>query len=328
MTLVQLRSRALVAFLLLIQAWMGMPCYAAFTNVLFSTGFEAEQGYDGRYTLAGQDKWVGEGTGGNGLVTNFFLEMKQQAFIGYFAPKFGELSSSVWRPIDYVPPVGSAGNVRFAVVMSVVDSTSQFRDEFRWSVYSTGGADPRRLFSLNFDNATLEISYSLDDKRGFINTGYQFSNAVLYDLIIDMNFSSNRWSAFLDRDQIVCDQPLSTTSAPLGLGDIDAVWVIGKTNQPGDNYLLFDNYQVLADSQNQLEPDAAIEYMAPLPGGNFLIRMSGLPGKSYALEYSNNLIYWMTLKTNTIGSDGWMDFLDVYAHLDNQRFYRARRVNP
>jgi hypothetical protein len=56
--------------------------------------------------------------------------------------------------------------VTFTVVMSIADSSDPaLRDSFRWSVYNTN-AEPTRLFSLDFDNATTNIAYLLDDDEG------------------------------------------------------------------------------------------------------------------------------------------------------------------
>lgn len=318
--------------------WLGLLCVGWFlaqtwvsavtTNVLYSTAFEASEGYDGAYTLIGQADWVGEGTGGNGLVTNFFpgTGMNQQAFIGYFPPETNDSILSVYRPLHYAPTSGRSERVRFEVDMSVIDSSNNQYDDFRWSIYDDEGVNAQRLFTLNFDNSTYLISYSLDDTNAFRSTDKYFTNTVIYHLMIEMDFGSNDWSAFLDNERIVSHQRITTRNSVLSLGDIDAVWVLGVPNQPGDNYLLFDNYQVTVETDTQAEPDATLEAVALLPDGRFLLRMSGPPGASYVLEYSVNLRQWTPIKTNTIGTDGWLDFLDPDAPKDTQRLYRARKL--
>jgi hypothetical protein len=307
---------------------LGLAGQGATTNVWFETGFEAEEGYDGRYTIVGQNGWIGEGTGGNGLVTNFFTGMRQQAFIGYFPPLDEDTSLSVWQPLNYTNTPGAGATIRFSVTMSIIDSSNGNYDEFRWSAYNTGEADAHRFFSLNFDNATYKISYSLDDTRGFIDTGHFFTNTALYGLVIHMNFASNLWSAFLDDVVIVRDQPITTVGAALHLGDIDAVWVYADPKKPGNNYLLFDDYRVIIVSPAPPEPDLELAYMGRLPGGQILVRVSGPPGKACALDFTRDFQGWQPLYTNTIGSTGWLDFLDLGAASDIQRFYRARRTGP
>ena len=61
------------------------PVFAATTNV-YSTQFEAAQGYNINLDLIGQAGWLGSGTGGNGLLTNAMPGQGQQAYIGFDAP--------------------------------------------------------------------------------------------------------------------------------------------------------------------------------------------------------------------------------------------------
>jgi hypothetical protein len=299
---------------------------AVTTNVLYSTAFEASEGFDGTYTLIGQAGWIGEGTGGNGLVTNFFPGWNQQAFIGYFPPEGNENSLSVYRPVPYSPTPGRSERVRFEVDMCVIDSTNGEYDDFRWSLYNNEGVNAQRLFTLNFDNSSYLISYSLDDTNGFLTTDKYFTNTLIYHLAIEMDFRTNDWSAFLDNERIVSHQPITTQGAALSMGDLDAVWVLGVAARPGDNYLLFDNYRISVESNTTVEPEAALEGVAVLPGGQFLLRLSGPPGRTYVLEYSLDLHQWSAIKTGTVGSDGWLDFLDTDASQNSRRFYRARQL--
>ncbi len=61
--------------------------------LVYSANFETSEGYDARYVLgvpnnAGQNGWLAEGTGGNGLVS-IFAGYGQQAYVGIFPPSFG-----------------------------------------------------------------------------------------------------------------------------------------------------------------------------------------------------------------------------------------------
>src|SRR5580765_6609135 len=55
-------------------------------TLVFSTGFEVSEGYDEGFTLVGQNGWVSSGSGGNGILTNFFEGEGQQGFIGFTSP--------------------------------------------------------------------------------------------------------------------------------------------------------------------------------------------------------------------------------------------------
>ena len=310
----------ILAWVCILSAGAG-PSVSGQTNaiVLLSTGFEAIEGYDARYTLAGQDLWIGEGTGGNGLVGDFFPGQGQQAFIGYFPPATPESFTVLRRPVNYVPPANIPLLVRFTVDMSIVDSTNGAYDEFRWSVYNV---DTNRLFTLDFDNNNFLVSYALDDAAGFVSTGLNFTNSVIYSLAIDLSFASNRWSASLNQVPLVSNQPITTTGSALDLGDIDAVWAIAKTNLAGNNYMIFDNYRITAEPVLTLRPE--LTAVSLLPNNQFLLRLTGAPGASFAIEASADLAQWIPLITNRTAANGTLDFLDTSATNHPWRFYRAR----
>ena len=292
--------------------------------VLFSTGFEAAEGYNLAYTLRDQNLWTGEGSGGNGLVTNYFAGQGQQAFIGYFAPTGQDTFLSLWRPINYTPPAQPPVRVQFSVQMSIIDSTTGFYDDFRWSVYNQLG---QRLFSLNFNNADLHLYYSLNDTNGFIATGQSFAVNDLYDLTLTMDFGRNQWSATLEQTPLVTNLPIATTSAELTLGDVDAVWVLGDPAMAGDNYMVFDNYRVLV---TELPPPAppSLKPGSYLPTAGFVLQAIAQPSQTLVLEFSNNLKLWTPLRTNTVDASGRLDLWDATAAGQPLRFYRTRLLSP
>ena len=294
---------------------------SAATATLYATRFEHSEGFRTNATLASQGGWTNAGSGGNGIVTNYILGLGQQAYIGYYAPDAGDTALSVWKPVNFAP--SNASLVHFSVEMSVIDSsTNQFglnRDDFYWSVYNSAGD---RLFGVLFNNYDLTIWHELDD--GFIyETGWYFENGVSYTLDVTMNFSSNRWDATLNGTQIVSNQLITTTGAARTFGDADAEWVLGTTNKPGNNYLLFDNYTITADALPSVIPN--LQPPQPVAGGQRLIRVNGKNNARYAVEASTNLVGWASLKTNTV-TGGFFDYTDTGAPGLRQRFYRARWV--
>ncbi|MCL5097175.1 MAG: hypothetical protein M1608_06565 [Candidatus Omnitrophica bacterium] len=297
--------------------------------VLYSADFSAPA-YDINFTLIGQNGWVGAGSGGNGLVTNFFPDLGQQAFIGFSPPEGTNDTLNVWHPIDFVPPTNTLVHVQFSVLMAIFDSTNQHYDDFRWSIYNTN-AD--RLFSVDFDNSSLTVSYGLDNGAGFVSTGAAFTNSIIYTLLVDMNFTSNLWSATLSGKPLVTAQPMTTVGAPLNLGDIDAVWVVRAPGSPGNNYMVFDNYQVTEITGTPAPPlspslDAIGLIHSGSAQGDFLLSLAGQTNVSYAIEASTDLMSWSVLATNRTGSDGTFLFLDSTAPAFSYRFYRARLVGP
>lgn len=287
----------------------------AASRVLYETRFEKAEGFDDTLTLIGQGGWVGDGSGGTGLVTDFFAGEGQHAFIGFVAPTNNGEYLNVWRPVNYLPGPTNPPQVRFTVMMSIEDSSARAnRDDFRWSVYNVRGD---RLFSVDFDNDSLGINYLLDDGR-FVATGRGFTNSVPYLLEIRMDFSTNRWSASLNGVGLVTNLAITTKGAVLDFGDVDAVWVIRTPGSAGDNYMVFDNYRVEAESAVAERP--RLEPVGVLPPNGFVVRCRGTTGVQYVLEGSADLRAWVPLKTNSVPVDGYFDHVDQGG--GPRRFYR------
>jgi hypothetical protein len=309
---------------LVLLGFLGFPLLALVSppatsvEVIYETGFEFEEGYDPELTLVGQNNWVGEGMGGNGLVEEFFPGLGQQAFIGFIPPD-GESILNVWRPIQLVPRLPEHSVVKFEVLMQIVDSTFESYDDFRWSVYNNAG---ERLFTLDFDNHSREISYALDT-GGFIPTGNYFDNEGIYELVIQMNFARNLWTASLNGFVVVNSQPMTRSGAELTLGDIDAVWAIRAPSAPGDNFMLFDNYRISAETIPSIPP--VVETL-DMVNGEFLFRIFGEEGVRYSVDVTSDFVEWFSLGTYPAPAGGIFDFQDDTAWEHPLSFYRVRAV--
>ena len=296
---------------------------------LYSTGFEPVDGFDINFPLADQAGWIGLGSDnlpeyrGNGIVTNFIEGNGQHAYIGYSPLSGTNDTLNVWRPLNYDPIAAGTAVVRFSVSMAIFDSTNRVYDCFRWSVYNNASGG-QRLFSIDFDNSTLGINYLLAD-GDFVPTGFTFTPGGEYDLEVIMDFADNRWSAMLNGVLFVSAKPITTIGATLTLGDIDAVWVYGPyTNAPGNNFMVFDNYRVTAEAAAPLP--FQLEGFGRDANGNFSLRLTGEPGRQYAIEATTDFAGWSALKTNSVGTDGTLDFVDTTAVNYSRSFYRARLV--
>ena len=290
-------------------------------SVIFSTGFEREEGYETGIQLSGQDGWLSYGSGGNGVVTNYFEGYGQQGFVGFNSPAPKDEFLNVWNPIRLATVSSNEPIVRFYVLMQIVDSTNGQYDDFRWSVYNT---DQHRLFSLDFDNSTLGISYGLDDDTGFVPTELSYDNDGFYDLVVTMDFARNTWSALINDVSLVASQSITTTGAKLNIGDIDAVWAIRKKGFPGDNYMLFDEYEIITSSRGAMQ--SRLEHLGFFEGVA-RVRLYGEEGVNYVIEWSANLTDWEPLIEVLGPAGGVLDFEDTDAILFTHGFYRVRQ-NP
>jgi hypothetical protein len=291
----------------------------ATTNV-YVTQFEVAEGYDPAEDLIGQKGWTGGGSGGNGLVSGYISGQGQQAYIGFQPPAVGDDVLYVWRPINFNPVAAGYPIVKFSTQMQIRDSTNDEFDYFQWQVFNTQGD---RLFTLDFDVYFTNINYQLDGTNSYVDSGKVFALGATHTLNVTMNFAANRWSATLDNTLIATNLPITTTNAPLNLGDVDAVWSLFDAEFPGDNFMVFDNYQITAESI--VVPAAQVQLLSRSNEGWALLRVNGVNGQSWALEGSTNFTHWTALKTNPI-SGGFFDHVDQTAAGLPHRFYRARYV--
>lgn len=306
--------------MLVMLAWVALLNSLPAATLIYRANFEAHEGYSTNFSLSGQNGWQHEGSGGNGVILDFIPGGGQSAYIGFGAPGATEFNN-VWRPVNLAPVPTNLSVVTFSVTMLVVDSTDGQRDDFRWSIYNTNGS---RLFSLDFDNASTGINYGLDGAGGFVSTGFQFTRGAVHELAITMNFPRNRWQASLNGTVLTAPLPITTTNAARNLGDIDAVWAIRTPGNAGNNYLVFDNYQIAG------EPRVAVpSLLSATRQGDGQLRLQVLAEQATrnAIEVSTNLTRWDAVVTNS-ALDGFFDVLDGSPLTLSRRFYRVRLVEP
>jgi hypothetical protein len=320
-----LRLRAIGVFAVSFVLVLGFSLSRAATN-LFSTQFETAEGYDENLDLVGQLGWTSGNTGTiwNGLTQGFIAGQGQHAYIGFAAPT-NTPDLFVWQPINFDPLAAGLPLVTFSVQMFIEDSTveNQNYDYFRWSLYNIQG---ERLFSIEFDNYELSVNYQLNGNNPIVTNTTSFLPGSNYTLTVTMNFASNRWHALLDNRLIATNQPISTTSALLNFGDMDAVWSIYDTNAPGDNYMVFDNYQITAEAITvPPPPQSQIRLLSRTTEGWALLRVFGQAGSRWSVDATTNFTHWTALTTNTVTSASF-DHVDMTATGLSGRFYRARFV--
>ena len=212
--------------------------------VLYSTSFEAGEGFHGG-PLTGQNGWVSVGSGGDGILTNAFSDEIQSAFIGFAAPTNQEAFHAVGYHVDLRPLDRQLPLVTFSVKLAVFPSTTTNQEWFDWAFYNLDG---KRLFALEFPtgNGDLPVYYRLGD-ADYQDTGQTYTDSTSYTLKVSMDFATNRWSASLGTTVLVTNQPISLTNA-LTFSGADAQWFIRDPARPGDDYMVFDQYRVEAQA--------------------------------------------------------------------------------
>lgn len=287
-------------------------------EVIYSTDFE---GYAEEFTLVGQENWQGEGVGGNGLTTGFIDLTGLEAFIGFAPPFESEGYISMWRPVPYNPIQSGRPVVVFQTLVRFSDSSTENGpfDTFRWSIYNQ---DSVRLFSLVFDNNTLKISSLPDESAaGLEGSGFSFEHNIVYELEVEMDFQANLWSVRMNGDLVIASRQITTIGLTRNLGDIAAEWIFSDPQNPGDNFMVFDDYTVIARAfASPVGP--TLTPITRLPSGAFLLRLDGSPGATYAIQASSDLVQWSEVARRQ-ATEGTFELLDSSAIGKDQRYYRA-----
>jgi hypothetical protein len=308
----------------LILALQGARAAPAATPI-YRTQFEATEGYDVNAPLGGQPGqrgWLTDDVASayecTGLLDGYFGDANQSAYIGYFLETEAQ-SVSLWYPLNvtYIP--SNVALIKFTVLMEIADSENGEYDNFRWSVYN---ATNGRLFTVDFDLYYLDITYLLDGGTAWLATGQSFQPWTPYRFTLTMDFRRNRWAALLDQTVLVTNQPISTSGKQLSLGDVDTVWYVYNRYLPGDNFMVFDDYEVVAE----LEPDPRpplLSVVGPCPTNTFCWRLTGEPNRTYVIDAATNLPNWRPIRTN-FTSTGTLNFTETNTSRVPRQFFRAR----
>jgi hypothetical protein len=314
---------------LAVQLSLGGSLLAA-PRVVFETGFEQFEGYKPEADLVGQNGWISFGQGGNGILAAGVAGFQgQTAYIGFQAPPASQTDPfNVWRPVNLKPVGAALPVIQFTVSMQIEDSTTAapYFDDFRWSAYNS---EDHRFFTLDFDNESQTINFILDDASGntappIRPTGFAFQAGQPYDVAMTMDFARNLWSAKINDVVVVNAQPITSRGAKLTLGDIDAVWAIRTPGKPGDNYMVFDDYKIVATDLVDIPPELVA--LGPLANtGAFVVRVLGEPGVTYTLEATSDFTHWEPVATGVAQSPGgYVDLQDTTAKFNQARYYRAQ----
>ncbi len=304
-------------------AWLGLATNAlGQVRTLYYSDFEQGRDYDMEFTLIGQGGWQGEGTGGNGLVEDNFEGLGQQGYIGYWPPlEDSEGYTSLWRSVEGIGQEET--RITVTMLMKIADSTNDQRDDFRWSLYND---NLRRLMTLAFDNETGNINYALDDDI-FLPTGYSFEYEALYDLKFVMDFAANTWTVSVGDEVLLNAKKLTTTGARLAFGDLGPNWIYRKPENPGNNYMVFDDYRITVETSDPApKAPPTLAWTGWADNGRAMLQLGGDATTDYTVEVSDDLKTWTPLQTAKPG-DTWKEVADADAPDHEQRFYRARIVD-
>lgn len=273
-------------------------------EILFKTGFEVSEGYEPLYDLGGVNGWVATNAGGSGIPDDTFFEGQgQQAFIGFTA--FDQISDAnyslfLWNPVDFIPTENENPILEFNVTFQILDSSNGHTDDFRWSFFNT---ENDRLFTIDFDNTTLRVNYLLGSSSDFIDPRTSFNNTNIYQLKVRMDYGENSWSCWLDGSPIIEDQIIFEDGVKRSLGDVSATWVVKDADNPGDNIMVFDNYEILKIQEVVQEPVLDVRIFRKESGSLMLSAKADIESQ-WIIQGSDDLIEWNFLTEVTLTPEG------------------------
>ena len=206
-------------FLAVLCAWLfPLPLWG---EELYFTGFDSfTAGFD---TIVGKDGWTGSAHTGQKLsgvdaeTTHGVAGIGNAAFIGgntaVLAPSYSK-TVNLRKAMNIDPVTLGEEVVLFRVNVGIKDSTSTRRDNFEFAFYNQAG---QLLGFIQFDNSTLDSTTSLPSQTIWrstysgtaltkISTGAVFYYDLLMELVVRVNFRTNRWTASLDGVDLFTDE--------------------------------------------------------------------------------------------------------------------------
>ncbi len=275
---------------------------AAPREIYFTDFEDAVPGDD---NLAGYDNWNGnpKGRGSHGIDAAAVPGLGQSAFIGYASPGGNTSSAIVLRPVEHDPVTSGEPIIRLVAAIGLNDSDNN-NDPARDSFFITFfNSDYESLASLNYNNTEAAFGLWRDDGINTHDTGEEFIRNEVQLLVAEVDFANNTWSVDLDGFQIVRDQQFTDKSGVnLDLGVTAISWQRGSGNNWGNNWMLFDDWTVYADTSKLAIPEENfnINSITRSAGGNITIQWKAQPGFLYQVEYSDDMINWKSDLPNSL----------------------------
>ncbi len=238
---------------------------------LYATDFEVFPAGNDR--LAGFDGWQSTHlTGGlSGTFPGFGTS--RTGFLGFNPTQTA--SVFVWRPINYDPVAAGTPWIYFVMDLEVRDSTNANWDRFEIRLFNQA---VQSLGAVVFDNQNLRV-YREDGVNGFeVGT---FANGVRYRLIVIMSFEHNVWAASLNGTTLFSGPAINTQGRALNLGDIDLGWRIRTPGASGDNFLIFDNYQIAVIEAPVMAAHPGNQSVSAGQAATLVAGATGSPSPSY-----------------------------------------------
>ncbi len=230
-------------YLLISSVALALVGFAQNEVIYHETAFESATPGVGQ--LHGFEGWVATDSLANGIIEEGIIGQGQAAYVGYLIGE-GKTVATVFRSFPSQYP--QSGRPVYTVDLDFVlmDSTNGQRDLF---LVEIAGANSQLLASLLFDNLSKSILSRSAASGTYVATGFTFSNDIPGKLEFHLDLAADTWSVVSGGVTLVDQAPLVGTS---GLSPVPTqfrlAWGLRDGSAPGDNYLIFDNVRIAADS--------------------------------------------------------------------------------
>lgn len=241
-----------------------------------------------------------------------------------FRPSVGRLSSNAIVDTTFGPVAVSNGAV--LAVAPAPDGKVVIGGSFRFvnGVYRSG------IARLNVDGS-LDLSFNpvegvlgtvhtvsvLPDGGVFIGGDFTVVNGATrrrYALLLTNGLVDPRFDSSIGADNIVYASLLTPEKQIVIGGEFTT---IGGVPRRG----------VARINLGDLPPLVPVELTIKIVSNAAHVSVFSVPGRSYVLDGSTNLIYWSSLSTN-VATGALLEFIDPNVSGNIQRFYRARLLSP
>ena len=319
-------------------ALLALGAIAAPADVLYETGFEDFT--PGADTLAGTEGWLSTRNDErlHGIDDEIIPGIGKSAYLGFYPPASTQVQTvSVFRPINFDGIAEGRPLIEFEALIAIAasqdDETTPLTDEsnrqdrFLITVYNIEG---HQLASIIYDNRTFTFGLYRNNGSNSFDTGFEFVIEEPQFLYFSIDLENNTWSATLDGAPLFTDALFNSTGRTLNIGTIAAEWNLTNRFAPGNNWMLFDDWFISAQSRTpttMTEP-FLISKIERTADNKTEFTFPADAGCTYTLQYSSDMKNWtdstsspMTAST----SDPSAKYVDETAAPGGRLYYRILR---
>ena len=280
--------------------------------------------------LVGNEGWLGThvGQGLHGIDANAYEGLGNSVFLGFTPPSDpadGDLVS-IYHPLEAA--TAATDTVRFQVQMGISETIEGGYDAFNFAFFDAADGF---LAAISFDTNEIDFGIWTDDGETVSDTGELFLTDYVHLLSVTIRLGDNRWSADLDGITVFEDIVFTSRESSSGLqvGGIAAEWEIQDINDPGDNWILIDDwYLAVLDDSPAVAADESFRITAISQVGEQGVRFTwpAEAGIAYQVETSEDTMVWhaMGAVVEGMASATSLTHTDPTALAADARFYRVR----